>query len=515
MRYRYFFIVVVFLLMFSLTVSAVPWWKKNPCPIEENTNVVFYGQTGFGGVGDLSRSWVIHFFDWWEQQDPSINYVELDSDHVQGDCDLISYSNLKMYIQPGGNAYYQQNTLDAEGKSALLDYINSGKGFLGICAGFFYTAGDYWWQNEFYDHPHLLGAYPTVEGSIREIADYDENPGYALTALSNGFSAIYYGGPTRGYEYTSVESPGEFVATYTEYGSGMPALIKYNNMLLSSVHFEAYENDGISGLSTEDRIENYKLLANSLNEVSGTDFYVPEYVNPPEPECNDGEDNDGDGLVDMADPGCNSVDDDDETNCGDSVCEGGEDWQSCLVDCVAPQCGDGVDNDGDQLIDYPNDPGCNSVDDDDETDIQGPVELVSDGFEDGNLNSWSTYGAGRVWSASTDNSYEGSWSARAKRTGAGDDSFMEITFDASGYNEVTLEYYRKRVGLDAADDFEVQYFDGTWHSLEHLGSGRANDGSFVFKSFSISTSASKVRFKCECGAVSEKCYVDNVKVVAQ
>ena len=31
-------------------------------------------------------------------------------------------------------------------------------------------------------------------------------------------------------------------------------------------------------------------------------------------QCNDGVDNDGDGLVDLADPGCQDIDDNDETN---------------------------------------------------------------------------------------------------------------------------------------------------------------------------------------------------------
>ena len=45
----------------------------------------------------------------------------------------------------------------------------------------------------------------------------------------------------------------------------------------------------------------------------------------------------------------------------------------CLaLDAVnLPQCSDGVDNDGDGLVDYPNDPGCDSPDDNDEN--QAPV----------------------------------------------------------------------------------------------------------------------------------------------
>jgi endoglucanase len=67
--------------------------------------------------------------------------------------------------------------------------------------------------------------------------------------------------------------------------------------------------------------------------------------------CADGTDDDGDGFVDYPDdPGCQSASDTDET------------------DPVPTACADGVDNDGDGQTDYPNDPGCTAADDDDETD---------------------------------------------------------------------------------------------------------------------------------------------------
>lgn len=40
---------------------------------------------------------------------------------------------------------------------------------------------------------------------------------------------------------------------------------------------------------------------------------------PPEPECDDGFDNDADGLIDMNDPGCSSTQDDDETDPGPPI----------------------------------------------------------------------------------------------------------------------------------------------------------------------------------------------------
>lgn len=60
--------------------------------------------------------------------------------------------------------------------------------------------------------------------------------------------------------------------------------------------------------------------------------------------CRDTEDNDGDGLVDLADPGCESGDDDAEQ---DPV--------------EVPACADGLDNDSDGLTDYPADPDCSAA----------------------------------------------------------------------------------------------------------------------------------------------------------
>jgi large repetitive protein len=68
-------------------------------------------------------------------------------------------------------------------------------------------------------------------------------------------------------------------------------------------------------------------------------------------QCSDGVDNDGDGLIDFPDdPGCADANDDSEDTAG------------------PPQCSDGIDNDGDGKIDFPDDPGCTSPNQDSETD---------------------------------------------------------------------------------------------------------------------------------------------------
>ena len=67
---------------------------------------------------------------------------------------------------------------------------------------------------------------------------------------------------------------------------------------------------------------------------------VPPPALPP-PGCNDGLDNDGDGRVDLADPGCEALADLSE-------------WSALLT------CDDGLDNDGDGFVDFGADPGCAS-----------------------------------------------------------------------------------------------------------------------------------------------------------
>jgi large repetitive protein len=65
-------------------------------------------------------------------------------------------------------------------------------------------------------------------------------------------------------------------------------------------------------------------------------------------QCNDGMDNNGDGKIDFPnDPGCTSRNDNSE----DTVCPG----------VMCPECGDGMDNDGDGQTDYPGDTTCTSA----------------------------------------------------------------------------------------------------------------------------------------------------------
>jgi len=115
--------------------------------------------------------------------------------------------------------------------------------------------------------------------------------------------------------------------------------------------------------------------------------------------CDDGMDNDGDGLVDLADPDCESAGDPDETHtpeCADGVDNdgdgeadfGNDDGCSDLTDDDEegePACSDGEDNDGDGLADHPDDPGCDSEDDVSEADLPACADGI-DNDDDGELD---------------------------------------------------------------------------------------------------------------------------------
>ena len=78
----------------------------------------------------------------------------------------------------------------------------------------------------------------------------------------------------------------------------------------------------------------------------------------PAPQCSDGLDNDGDGQIDYP---------------GDGACVGPYD------NGELSECSDGLDNNGDGVADFPNDEACFSAEQDREQDI--PATPCADGYD--------------------------------------------------------------------------------------------------------------------------------------
>ncbi|NLF25073.1 MAG: hypothetical protein GX589_05375, partial [Deltaproteobacteria bacterium] len=97
-------------------------------------------------------------------------------------------------------------------------------------------------------------------------------------------------------------------------------------------------------------------------------------------QCQDGLDNDGDGLIDYpADPGCVSPTDDSEL-VHDPACK------TPSSPSESKQCNDGIDNDGDGAIDYPADFSCSSKYDNDEANPKAQCQDGIDNDKDGAID---------------------------------------------------------------------------------------------------------------------------------
>ncbi len=84
-------------------------------------------------------------------------------------------------------------------------------------------------------------------------------------------------------------------------------------------------------------------------DCADNDCSQSSYCQPAATEiCNNGQDDDNDGMIDCADSNCSAF-----PGCAESP--GG-----------SSACNNGRDDDGDAKVDYPNDPGCTSIDDNDE-----------------------------------------------------------------------------------------------------------------------------------------------------
>ena len=91
--------------------------------------------------------------------------------------------------------------------------------------------------------------------------------------------------------------------------------------------------------------------------------------------------------------------------CGDEICDVGEDCVTCTSDCgecPVYQCSDGLDNDNDSYTDYPNDPECGSLTDDNEYN-ESPDTISPSTPANLTASAVSSSQVDLSWTASTDN----------------------------------------------------------------------------------------------------------------
>jgi LPXTG-motif cell wall-anchored protein len=134
-------------------------------------------------------------------------------------------------------------------------------------------------------------------------------------------------------------------------------------------------------------------LAKETTAASESDSAAPAAPKETGAQCADGIDNDGDGLIDKADPGChsdNNAKNDDSYNPKDNDETDKKAGTGGSGNETGTQCNDKKDNDGDGLIDA-KDPGCHV-----DNDLSKPYDANdnSEGSDNGNGNGNGNGGGG-------------------------------------------------------------------------------------------------------------------------
>ena len=304
-----------------LLVSCTATLAPSSCPVTASHAVVYSKAKGVGGASIL---WVEDLL-WWLKQAADadadaapFSYIGLVEGEIQA-CDLASFPNLRLYINPGGNAYNQLAALNVSGTENIKAFMTrpAAKGasaYAGFCAGAYLASESYLWETmfegggyfDFRNNPPL-GLFPhTVEGSLIDINDdqYSDQFGHKYRAVnvSNGHKMVYFGGSSFGFngaeDFSNPDSPQydkelEVLLYYQDfYGYktvNLPAAWRYKNLLLTSIHAEA-DNctqdrevaetgdcpaQGDAWLTEAEILRNRAWLVNQINAVAGTKLVVP------------------------------------------------------------------------------------------------------------------------------------------------------------------------------------------------------------------------------------------------
>jgi len=154
--------------------------------------------------------------------------------------------------------------------------------------------------------------------------------------------------------------------------------------------------------------------------------------------------------------------------------------------------------------------------------LASALTIFSDTFESGTLSGWTLTSAAGAnnWTNSLTDPFEGTRHAQSQPQSTSEPaSVLERAISTTGYTSIILNYTKKLISIDVADEFQVEWFDGTtWIILEQTGANGVDDNSYLSRQFSLPATAEnnanfKIKFECTAGAVSEFCRVDNVLLI--
>lgn len=154
----------------------------------------------------------------------------------------------------------------------------------------------------------------------------------------------------------------------------------------------------------------------------------------------------------------------------------------------------------------------------------GPVTLLTESFESG-WGGWTDGGADCARYTSTTYAYSGTSAMDIQdNTGTGSSFYLTTGIDVHtpGYTSITIDFYFYAVSMETAEDFWVQYYNGTsWYTVGTYKAGtNFNNKSFYHATVTVLESqytfptAMKVRFMCDASDNNDDVYVDMITISA-
>jgi len=152
-------------------------------------DVLIYAGAGAWGDGVLAFEKFLEFKD--------LTWYECDGTYIEKNVLIGKFDAIHF---PGGNSGYYIDNINSVGLQNIRNFVSTGGGYIGICAGGYFACDRVIWEGSTYDHPLDL-FYGVGYGAIDEIASW---PGYTMTTIN-----INLANPINKYE-----SPTEYILYY-------------------------------------------------------------------------------------------------------------------------------------------------------------------------------------------------------------------------------------------------------------------------------------------------------------
>jgi hypothetical protein len=216
--------------------------------------------------------------------------------------------------------------------------------------------------------PNDVSSNPAVQDNDAGPNEQQNFPVLSSASVAGGLAIVSGSLPSRpstAYRIEVFSSGGSCAANTAGQGQTYLGFIDVQTDASGNASFNAVPFNGVPAGQT--------VIAATATDPNGNTSEFSDCIagssSPPPAQCSDGVDNDGDGKIDYPnDPGCTDAQDNTES-------------PDPSTPPPAAQCSDGVDNDGDGKVDFPDDPGCTSAGDTTESPDPSTPAQCSDGID--------------------------------------------------------------------------------------------------------------------------------------